>query len=136
MEKTDLDERVFEYPYDEALRDIKRWREHVDDVETPHAYFLHKADLLFLINELMNLDAKGLGIRCYPAKHASGENHLLMVAVVEEEGYDHGRDVYNDQAPAPSRIFDLSRPCPNMCDYKSNLFIAGIIKEQLPLRDL
>jgi hypothetical protein len=137
MEKTDFDERAFEYSYNDSIRDIKQWRDYVGDLEVPQAYFLHKADLLFLINELMNQNAKGMGIRCYPARdEATGENHLLMVAVVEEDGYPNGKDIYDAQVPAPSRIFDLSRPCPNMCDVESALYAAGVHKERLPLRNL
>ena len=131
--------REFEYSYHDAIEGIKHWREHVGDLpHVPQAFFLHKGDLIFLINELLNLDAKALGIRCYLARNESmQENHLLMVGVVDDDDkvkYPHGRDVYYEGTP--SRIFDLSRPCPNMCDEYSHLYEAGVYKQKIALADL
>lgn len=138
MKTGNLSERAFEYSYDQSIEDIRHWRDYVGDLDVPQAYFLHKDDLLFLINELMNQAEKGLGVRCYPARdEATGKNHLLMVAVVADEDtdkYPDGKDIYSEVTP--SHIFDLTRPCPNMCDANSELYLAGVHKLKLPLRSL
>jgi hypothetical protein len=132
----DADERIYEYPYAEAISDIRDWREHNDSQET-QAYFLHKEDLLFLIEELLNMDEKALGVRCYLSRRkTTGQNHLLVVGVVDDPNYENGRDVYDSVLGQTSRIFDLTRPCPNMCDDTSALFLAGIAKQNLPLSSL
>jgi len=134
--KTDLDEQKYEYPYASAIEGIKNWREFVNQDDMPSAYFLHKEDLLFLINELMSQDAVGMGVRCYPSRDKdTGTNHLLMVAVVEDENYPNGKDLYYPVG-TQSMIFDLTRPCPNMCDEKSALYLASLPKTHLPLSDL
>lgn len=144
----ELTERDFEYPYANAIRDIANYHEYVGDLEVPYAYTINKEDLLFLINELMNMDEKAIGIRCYPAREyvpetidpngksisAHYHHHLLMVGVVEDNTiingtplYPYGRDIYNvsNDDNRTSRIFDLSRPCPRMCDLNSELFAAA-----------
>ncbi len=138
-DSTGITAREFEYPYDEAIADIENWRKTVGNFpDIPQAYFLHKGDLLFLINELLNIDDKALGIRCYISRNEeTNHNHLLMVGVVEDEDkikYPNGRDVYFEGTP--SKIYDLTRPCPNMCDEHSKLFEAGIYKQKVALADL
>lgn len=131
MEKDKTFEESNEYPFDNAVMDIAHWSEYVGSgLDLPRAYLLYKRDLESLLDELNVLEAKGevaLGVRCYPARDAStGLNHLLVAAVLDDADkvkYPFGKDIYSEEGP--SLIFDLTRPCPRMCDIESALFKAG-----------
>ncbi|MBS1741723.1 MAG: hypothetical protein JST81_01705 [Bacteroidetes bacterium] len=112
---------------DEAVTRIENWRSFIGSQFETHAFFIPIDDLLTLANEIKN--NKGSGVRAYLSRNED-ENELLVVGVKDltilNEG---GTDMVNEG------IYDLTMPCPTMCDKKSILLTLGD-KQNRKLRDL
>lgn len=126
--------------YETAIQNIRNWRCHVGELINSQAFFISLQDIQGLYEELMSRDVPPMGIRCYMAKRSeTGESHLLIVAV-ENDSADpesNGEDMYvKGGSDTNSLIYDVSKPCPRMCDPKSALFQNGEIKQLKQLKDL
>jgi len=122
---------------DEAMSRIGRWRGIQPPSNTTKGFFISTEDMRDLLAEI---DAcKGIGIRAYLAQTLDGMNDLVLVGVKSAKnpvtGVDFGKDILED-SKGNSLIYDLTTPCPNMCDIHSPLFSIHTKKEKTNLKDL
>jgi hypothetical protein len=117
---------------DKAQQRIIRWREYIGDHCDTHAFFISKDDIKALHAEI---DANhGHGVRAYLARNEENQNCLLLVAVHPEPEIINGTDII--AIHGVSQIYDLTSPCPNMCDYQSPLLEIPGYKKKTKLSDL
>lgn len=122
---------------DDAINRIQRWRDYVGEEFETKAFFISLDDIIALYQEVKTNN--GTGIRAYLARKDSNQNELLLVGVKDastnpESGITDGEDILN--VSGVSAIYDLSTPCPNMCDFRSALYTLSRDKEKVNLSDL
>jgi hypothetical protein len=117
----------------DAMNRIARWRAYVGEEFETKAFFISLKDIVDLYEEVMK--NQGTGVRAYLARNDEGTDELLLVGVINDETPgDGGRDII--MMDGASTIYDLTSPCPNMCDFRSPLFAIPDDKEKLDLSQL
>jgi len=121
----------------DALTRIENWRSYVGEEFETKAFFIGLDDIIALYEEVQR--NKGTGVRAYLARNSSNENELLLVGVKNvslnpTSGITKGEDII--MVGGASTIYDLTTPCPNMCDITSPLYLDKRQKETLNLGDL
>lgn len=116
---------------EEAQQRIQLWRDFIGESVETKAFFISGDDIKALYTQISKND--GFGVRAYLARNNSGENELLFVGT-KSDAVVFNKDVivYNNE----SAIYDLTTPCPNMCDTSSPLFNLPDDKEKINLSDL
>jgi hypothetical protein len=116
MIKTISDDDIVEVG--DAIIRITRWRTAMGEQFPIKAFYITKEDIEALHDEIIRNDA--IAVRAYLAVDNKGENEILLVGVTEDPLLPHGKDLY--EVNGKSRIYDLTTPCPNMCDCFSPLY--------------
>jgi hypothetical protein len=110
---------------DDAIRYARRWRKEEGQYYQQHelhAFWIPKEDFLGILTE--NVDA----VRGYLGVGDDGIEKLMFVGTK----YDPITETYVDLLPGTPEnynIYDMTRPCPNMCDNNS------ILNQAPPLKD-
>jgi hypothetical protein len=131
MKNTVLPENMVEL--EEAMSRIDRWRRGSGADALTKAFYISRADIEALYNELNLLGQDYIGVRAYiGTREEKGNNNvilnvdeLLMVAVIKNPDHHedpNGVDLYAVGDEQDTRIYDLTSPCPRMCDSVSPLF--------------
>jgi hypothetical protein len=116
----------------EAVGRIQNWRGYVGSEFKTKAFFIGLDDLQGLVEVLK--ENSGMGIRCYLGRTGAGQDDLILVGVKRDPLFPNGKDIIEENGPGT--IYDLTSPCPNMCDLSSPLNVISGIKIKKPLKDL
>jgi hypothetical protein len=116
MMKTISDDDIVEVS--DAIIRITRWRTAMGEQFPIKAFYITKEDIEALHSEIIRNEA--IAVRAYLAVDNKGENEILLVGVTEDPLSPNGKDLY--EVGGKSRIYDLTSPCPNMCDCFSPLY--------------
>ncbi|MCJ8210724.1 hypothetical protein MUY27_13485 [Mucilaginibacter sp. RS28] len=127
----------------EAIQQAKNWRDfifsHVDSAlsaKIPKAVYISRTDIQDLYKE-MEGDPNLVGVRAYfTLKYPwtrKQKNHLkfVLVPVKNVPGYSHGKDILTvspikGDGDGDSDLYDFTKPCPDYCDTKSEMFGPSI----------
>lgn len=102
---------------EDAITYARRWRKEEGEYYSHHelhAFLIPKDDFLGIITEEMD------AVRGYLGVGDDGNEKLMFVGTK----YDPATDTYIDLLPGTPEdysIYDMTRPCPNMCDNSSIL---------------
>lgn len=102
----------------DAQQRIKRWQLYIGSNFETKAFFISLDDIKTLYDEI--LASNGIGVRAYLARTSEEQNEILLVGVQQSSYSSQGKDIIEENGS--SRIYDLTTPCPNMCDVESPLF--------------
>lgn len=124
-------------PLNDAISRVQRFRDQlvkqVPEANIPRAILIPINDLLAIVERHSTIDAEGniicslKGVRAYFAVKLTDQDLpddvTALIVPVDQQGNDIVTDPAGLQGTDDTEIYDFTKPCPDVCDPDSPLFV-------------